>query len=197
MPHILAAVSVPPPPDPGARRSLRARLAAGPVARRIGLVDVRLYTLVRRDLQVPAAQRVVTAYTTAGEHAALWYAVGAGGLLADGARAAAWRRAMVAIFATQMINTAVKGVFRRSRPAFEDLPALVSTPTSLSFPSAHSSTSFAAARAYAALLPAGAQRVLYLAAALMALSRVYVGVHYPSDIAVGAALGTAIGSVAR
>jgi undecaprenyl-diphosphatase len=190
-------VSVPPTPDPGARRSLRARLAAGPVARRIALVDVRVFTFVRRDLHLPAAQRVVTSYTTAGEHAALWYAFGAGGLLVDRGRVRAWRRAMIGIFATQLINTAVKGVFRRSRPAFEDLPALVSTPTSLSFPSAHSSTSFAAARAYAALLPAGAQRVVYAAAVLMALSRVYVGVHYPSDIAVGAVLGTAIGSAAR
>jgi len=191
---ILLAVSVPPTPDPGARRSLRARLAGGPVARRVGLFDVRLYTLVRRDLQLPAAQRVVTSYTNAGEHAALWYAVGAAGLVLDRPRALAWRRAMAGILATQMINTAVKGVFRRSRPAFEDLPALVSTPTSLSFPSAHSSTSFAAARAYSALVPG---RPLYAAAAVMALTRVYVGVHYPSDVAVGALLGTAIGSAAR
>jgi undecaprenyl-diphosphatase len=76
----------------------------------------------------------------------------------------------------------------------EGLPALVSTPTSLSFPSAHASASFAAARAYSALLP-GAP--LYSAAAAMALSRVYLGVHYPSDIAAGAALGTVIGSAGR
>ena len=190
-------MSAPPTPDPGAKRSVRARLAGGPVARRIAKADLRLFTLVRRDLQVPAAQRAVTAYTTAGEHAALWYGVGAVALVADRRHRGDWRRAMAGIFATQMLNTAVKGVFRRRRPALEELPALVRVPTSLSFPSAHSSTSFAAARGYAALVPAPVARVLYAGAVAMALSRVYVGVHYPSDIAVGAVLGLGVGSVAR
>jgi undecaprenyl-diphosphatase len=157
-------------------------------------VDVRLFTFVRRDLQVPVAQTSIKAYTTAGEHAALWYAVGLAGLAFDRRHADAYRRAMLGVGVTQLVNTAVKGVFRRRRPALEELPALVKVPTSLSFPSAHSSTSFAAARAYSGALPSAP---LYVAAALMALSRVYVGVHYPSDIAVGAGLGLAIGSLAR
>ena len=184
-----------PAPEPGATRSLRARLAAGPIARRIALVDLRLYRYIRSDdLQVEVAHPVITAYTRSGEHAALWYAVGVAGMLLDPRRAADYRRALLGIGTTQLVNTAVKGVFRRRRPALEELPALVKVPTSLSFPSAHSSTSFAAARAYSQLLPGGP---LYAAAAVMALTRVYVGVHYPSDIAVGAGLGLTIGSLAR
>ena len=137
---------------------------------------------------------MITAYTKSGEHAALWYALGTAAMLLDPRSAAQYRKAMLGIGTTQLVNTAVKGIFRRRRPALEELPHLVKVPTSLSFPSAHSSTSFAAARAYSACLPAAP---LYLAAALMALSRVYVGVHYPSDIAVGAGLGFTIGSVAR
>jgi undecaprenyl-diphosphatase len=61
--------------------------------------------------------------------------------------------------------------------------------SSLSFPSAHATTSFAAARAFSRVAPAPA---LYAAAAALALTRPYLGVHYPSDVVVGAVLGTAI-----
>jgi undecaprenyl-diphosphatase len=88
------------------------------------------------------------------------------------------------------LNTLLKAVVRRRRPQLEKLPALISTPTSLSFPSAHASSSFAAARAFGRLMP-GAP--LYAVATAMALSRVYLGVHYPSDIAAGALLGMLVG----
>jgi membrane-associated phospholipid phosphatase len=72
------------------------------------------------------------------------------------------------------------------------LPALAGTPTQLSFPSAHASTSFAAAGLYARLgLPA---RVLYALAVKLSLSRLYLGVHYPSDVLAGALLGAIVGS---
>ena len=100
---------------------------------------------------------------------------------------------MAAILATQLLNTALKAVFRRKRPALADLPALVPVPTSLSFPSAHASTSFCAARAFRPLVPV----TLLPVAGAIAFSRVYFGVHYPSDVAVGAALGTVVAGAAR
>jgi undecaprenyl-diphosphatase len=92
------------------------------------------------------------------------------------------------------ISTCVKLLVNRRRPAVEDLPHLMATPTGLSFPSSHSTSSFAAARAYGKLLPSGP---LYALALAMAASRVYLGVHYPSDVAAGAGLGLALGTMSR
>ena len=87
------------------------------------------------------------------------------------------------------VNQLIKVVVRRPRP--ED--ARAATLTNLSFPSAHATTSFAAARAFRGLVPAP---LLYATATAFGLSRPYLGVHYPSDVVAGALLGTALGGAA-
>ncbi|MDP9344493.1 MAG: phosphatase PAP2 family protein [Actinomycetota bacterium] len=181
------------PLEPGAHASLRARLRGGPAARAVARVDLRVYRFVRSTAREPQLGSV-RVFSSLGEHAVLWLALGAGGAFLDEPRRGRWGRALGVVLLTYLLNTAVKGVFRRKRPVLEDLPALIATPTKLSFPSAHASSSFAAARAYSGLLPAGP---LYAAASAMAVSRVYLGVHYPSDIAAGAILGTVCGNAGR
>jgi membrane-associated phospholipid phosphatase len=121
----------------------------------------------------------------------VWLALGGAGALADPDRRERWLRATLAVGLAYGISTSIKVAIGRRRPLVEDLPHLMATPTGLSFPSSHSTSSFAAARAFGTLLPPGP---LYSAAMAMALSRLYLGVHYPSDIAAGAALGTLLGS---
>jgi membrane-associated phospholipid phosphatase len=153
--------------------------------------DLAALRLLRTRGHTPRLERAVAAYSRLGEHAACWFALGGAGLALerDPARRVRWREGIAVVAAAYGVNFAVKLSVRRPRPELAGLPPLSPVVSSLSFPSAHSTTSFAAARAFGDLLP---RRWLYVAAAAFAVSRPYLGVHYPSDVLAGAALGTAL-----
>jgi membrane-associated phospholipid phosphatase len=185
---------VPPATSTGSRQALRALRRSGPVGARLAAADVAAYRAIRGVARTPATVARVRAFSRAGEHAACWLALGAVGAAVDGDRRDAWLRGAGAVATAYVANTALKQVFRRRRPLLDGLPALITTPTKLSFPSAHASSSFAAATAFAPLVGPAAGP-LRMTAGAMALSRVYLGVHYPTDIVAGALLGTAVGTL--
>lgn len=147
--------------------------------------------LARTRLHTPRAERVVGAYSRLGEHGACWIAFGCAGAVFSGnaEQRRVWRRGAGTVAGAYVLNFAVKLIVGRRRPELPGLPPLTPTVSKLSFPSAHATTSFAAAHAYSAVAPRGA---LYAAAGAFALSRPYLGVHYPSDVIAGALLGTAL-----
>ncbi len=157
-------------------------------------LDERLLRFARTRLHNPRAERAVSGFSRLGEHGAVWLALGAAGWALDRPRRARWRRAARTVSSTYVLNMAIKQAIRRPRPCMEGLPPLTSTPTRLSFPSAHASTSAAGALVYTRLgLPAAPLAAL---AAGLASSRLYLGVHYPSDVLAGALLGMLVVSVA-
>ncbi len=95
----------------------------------------------------------------------------------------------VADLAGSLLANLLQRLFERHRP---DVTRLLALPHSHSFPSGHATTSFACATVLGALEPRLRVPALLLAAAI-AFSRLYVGVHYPTDVAAGAVLGTATG----
>jgi decaprenylphosphoryl-5-phosphoribose phosphatase len=157
-------------------------------------LDLAIYRRVRSLAHEPATVKWVKRYSHLGEHGAIWLVGGASAAFVDRPRRRHWLRATATVGAAYATSTSIKMAIGRRRPAIEDLPHLMATPTGLSFPSSHATSSFAAARAFGSLIP-GAP--LQIAAAAMAFTRLYLGVHYPSDIAAGAALGTLIGSLGR
>jgi len=158
-------------------------------------LDERGLLAARTRFHNPRAERAAADFSRLGQHGAVWLAIGVGGWAIDAPRRAQWRRATGTVAGTYVLNTAIKRIVRRPRPQLPGLPALTSTPTQLSFPSAHASTSVAGAIAYARL---GLPVVPLIALAKgLALSRVYLGVHYPSDILAGGVLGALVAKVAR
>jgi membrane-associated phospholipid phosphatase len=148
-------------------------------------LDLALLRFLRARGHSPAAEAVALALGRAGEHGLAWYAAAGVGAALDAKRRPVYLRALQATLASYLANQLLKFAVRRRRPRLEDLPPLMDTFSNLSYPSAHAATSFAAAR----VLPWPG---LYPVATAVAISRPYLGVHYPSDALAGAVLGLAV-----
>jgi undecaprenyl-diphosphatase len=157
-------------------------------------VDRRLIRSSERH-RSPSLDRLFTGASQVANRSLIWLAVG--GLLATlggqrGKRAAA--RGFVAIgIASAVANGPLKLLVRRARPSGRR--PLVRRPRTTSFPSGHAASAFAFAVAASREMPPAAALLLPLAATV-GYSRVYVGVHYPSDVLLGATVGAGAGVLA-
>lgn len=100
--------------------------------------------------------------------------------------------ALGAVAAAGVFVTIFKELFDRARPPVAGVEAVGVIPDSASFPSGHSATAFAAAVAVGVFYPR-LRRPLLALAVVVALSRVYLGMHYASDVLVGSLLGVLLG----
>jgi len=142
----------------------------------------------------PGALTAARGLSHFGEHSIGWVTVALLGALLMPRRRRDWLVAGVGAFVAHAAAVLVKRLVRRERPHHPAVVVNVGTPSRLSFPSAHATSTTAAA------ILIGRATGLPLPAALippMALSRILLGVHYPSDVACGVALGVVVARVAE
>ena len=141
----------------------------------------------------PGALTTARALSHFGEHSLGWLIVSLLGAIFSPRGRRDWIVAGAGAFAAHAAAVVVKRVVRRQRPRHPAVAVNVGTPSQLSFPSAHATSTTAAA------ILLGRATGLPLPVVLvppMALSRILLGVHYPSDVASGAALGAGVAALA-
>ena len=159
-------------------------------------IDREILVFVHDNLRSPALTPLMVFFSRLGDMGLFWIAAGL--LLLVFRRTRRGGAGMLGALAVEftVCDLVLKKIFLRTRPylVLTQLQLLVPPETSASFPSGHSASSFVCA--YMLTRAFGKKGALaYIPACIIALSRIYVSVHYPSDVLCGAALGTAVGAV--
>src|SRR5690349_14735611 len=161
-------------------------------------LDLRIDAWVER-IRGPQLDPVFYGLSSAADHGLLWLLVGSGRAARRGDPAIALRMGAALGVESLLTNGPIKTMFRRVRPAGDQpptgpLPYGMHRPITSSFPSGHAASAFTAAT----LLAGGPATPAWFAlAGAVAASRVYTQMHHTSDVVAGAALGIAMGVIAR
>ena len=154
-------------------------------------LDRTMFRAIFRTKWAPLTP-LMRAFTVAGKAGALWGVFAFLAFLITGFEAYNLLVPWAAVAISWFVTEGAKYLFDRARPFISDteIAPLVKTPSSSSFPSGHSATAAAGTLTLSVVYPAFAPALL-LSGVLVALSRIYLGVHYPFDVLAGLFIGTA------
>jgi undecaprenyl-diphosphatase len=161
----------------------------------LSALDAALYLRINALQFGPRADRALVLLSSVMHYGEGWALVALMMLIADfraGLRASL--EALPVLWLMMLtVNFPLKRIFRRHRPfiAFVDARVLGPKPKDYSFPSGHTAAAFAGAFLFGAHAPPWAP-LFYVIATVVGFSRVYLGVHYPSDVVIGAIVGVSL-----
>jgi undecaprenyl-diphosphatase len=162
---------------------------------RIRDADRAMFWTIFRVKWIPFTP-VMRAFTVAGRAGALWGVFAFLAYFATGFETYNLLVPWIAIAVSWVSAEGAKFLFNRARPFISDteIAPLIKTPSSSSFPSGHSATAAAGAITLSTIYPTFAPALIF-AGFLVALSRIYLGVHYPFDVLAGVLIGTTTAAV--
>lgn len=157
-------------------------------------LDGNILLFLQENVRNPVMTPILKLITTLGNGGAIWIVLAVLLLCIPRTRKVGCMAA-AALMGTLLINNMIlKNLVARVRPyeVIEGLTYIVRRPVDFSFPSGHAGCSFAVACIMFRRLPGKYGIPALILAILIALSRLYVGVHYPSDVLFGVISGILI-----
>lgn len=161
-------------------------------------MDGEILLWIQETVRNPALSLIFTGITTLGNGAAIWVLLSLALLIPRKTRMTGLM-SLLALLCSLLVNNAIlKNLVARARPyeAVEGLALLIPKPWDYSFPSGHAASSFASAWVFCRRLPRRFGIPALVLAGLIGLSRLYLGVHYPTDVLFGMVSGIGCGCIA-
>ena len=159
----------------------------------IQALDGAVLLWIQEVLRLPVLDGFMTLFTQLGNAGLVWVGISLALLLVPRTRRMGFWALVALLLGLLCTNVVLKHLVGRPRPytAVEGLVPLLLSGDPNSFPSGHTCAAFAAGLAWAGTCSARWARVAAVVSAVcMGLSRLYVGVHYPSDVLAGALIGS-------
>lgn len=162
-------------------------------------IDVNILLWIQDNLRNAFLTPVFAGITKLGDIGLIWIIISLGMLFFRKTRATGTMCLIALICSVVVNNLLLKNLVARARPfdTYQMIIPLISRPTDFSFPSGHTAASFACAGVMYRHLPKKAGISSIILAVLIAFSRLYLGVHYPSDVLIGGISGFLMGCAAE
>ena len=162
-------------------------------------LDGGFLLFLQESVRNPILDNIMIFITSLGNGGMIWIAATIVLLIPKKTRKAGIMSAVALLGSLIINNNIVKNIVQRPRPfvTFTDLQIIIPTPSEFSFPSGHTSSSFAAAAVFYRHLPKKLGLPAVILAGLIGFSRLYVGVHYPTDVIAGVLMGILLSYLAE
>ena len=162
-------------------------------------LDGGFLLFLQESVRNPILDNIMIFITSLGNGGMIWIAATIVLLIPKKTRKAGIMSAVALLGSLIINNNIVKNIVQRPRPfvTFTDLQIIIPIPSEFSFPSGHTSSSFAAAAVFYRHLPKKLGIPSVILAGLIGFSRLYVGVHYPTDVIAGVLMGILLSYLAE